>query len=79
MKNIKHWLYPLFMSLVGTLLLVQGLAQSGAPDLPDPGRTSVSREQQRQLGLQAAVEVYKQMPVLSDNSSETFSLRSRKC
>jgi beta-barrel assembly-enhancing protease len=76
MKNTQRILHPLFRALAATLLLVQGLAQSGAPVLPDPGRTSVSREQQQQLGLQAAAEVYKQMPVLADNSSDTQYIRS---
>jgi len=75
MKNIRRILYPLSIALAGTLLLVQGLAQSGAPNLPDPGHPSVSREQQQQLGLQAAGEVYKQMPVLPDNSTETQYIR----
>jgi beta-barrel assembly-enhancing protease len=75
MKNTLRILHPLFIALLATLLPAQGLAQSGAPDLPNPGRTSVSREQQQQLGLQAASEVYKQMPVLSDNSSETQYIR----
>jgi Zn-dependent protease with chaperone function len=35
----------------------------------------MSRDQQRQLGLQAASEVYKQMPVLPDNSRETQYVR----
>jgi predicted Zn-dependent protease len=44
-------------------------AQSG-PQLPDPGKT-MSRDQQEKLGLQAASEVYKQMPVLPDSSPVT--------
>jgi hypothetical protein len=35
----------------------------------------MSRDQQRQLGLQAAAQVYKQMPVLPDNSPETQYIR----
>src|SRR5579885_3047804 len=46
-------------------------AQSTAPEFPNPGKASMSRENQRALGLQAAAEVYKQMPVLPDNSRET--------
>jgi len=52
----------------------QLLAQSG-PQLPDPGNPSVSREEQIQVGFQAAAEVYKQMPVLPDNSPETQYIR----
>jgi beta-barrel assembly-enhancing protease len=75
MKNMKPGLNSLFIALAGTFVLAQGLAQNGSPVLPDPGRTSVSREQQQQLGLQAATEVYKQMPVLPDNTSETQYIR----
>ena len=41
------------------------------PQLPNPGNTGVSRQQQEKLGLQAASEVYKQMLVLPDSSPET--------
>ena len=41
------------------------------PQLPVPPKVSMSREQQRKLGLQAATEVYKQMPVLPDSSPIT--------
>jgi hypothetical protein len=45
------------------------LAANSGPELPDPGTTgSITKEQQEQLGLQAAAEVYKQMPVLPDSS-----------
>jgi hypothetical protein len=62
--------------LVALLLancLVAGpcLAIVAAPELPDPGRPRMSREQQKQLGLQVASQVYAQMPVLPDSSPET--------
>ena len=41
------------------------------PQLPNPGAVSMSREDQQKLGLQAATEVYKQMPVLPDSSPQT--------
>jgi Zn-dependent protease with chaperone function len=44
---------------------------SGAPQLPNPGTTGMTRQQQQQLGQQAVGEVYKQMPVLPDSSPET--------
>ena len=47
------------------------LSAAGAPDLPDPGNPRMTRDQQKQLGLQAAGQVYKQMPVLPDSSPET--------
>jgi beta-barrel assembly-enhancing protease len=62
-------------ALVLALLLAQPLAimaQGGsAPQMPNPGTTGMTREQQQQLGLQAMGEVYKQMPVLPDSSPET--------
>jgi beta-barrel assembly-enhancing protease len=62
------------LALTLAILLTQPfalLAQSTSPQLPDPGTTSMNREQQQKLGLQAAGEVYKQMPVLPDSSPET--------
>src|SRR3989440_9496264 len=47
------------------------MAQNSGPQLPPPGSTSVSKQQQEQLGLQAMGEVYKQMPVLPDSNSVT--------
>lgn len=62
------------LALTLAVLLAQPftlLAQSSSPQLPDPGSPSMNREQQQKLGLQAAGEVYKQMPVLPDSSPET--------
>ncbi len=55
-------------------LAIECLAQTG-PELPNPGNTRISREQQQQLGFQAAAEVYKQIPMLPDNSPETQYVR----
>ena len=41
------------------------------PVLPKPGSTSISRQQQEQLGLKAMGEVYKQMPVMPDSHPVT--------
>jgi beta-barrel assembly-enhancing protease len=41
------------------------------PELPDPGRPSMSKDKQEQLGLKTAAEVYKQMPVLPDSDPVT--------
>ena len=61
------WLTPVAaLCLAATLL-----AAARAPELPDPGNPRMGRAQQEQLGLQAAAEVYKQMPVLPDSSPET--------
>jgi beta-barrel assembly-enhancing protease len=66
---------PRFKPRLSALLLVllmieQAWAATGlvAPQLPHPGSVSMSRQQQQQLGLQVAAEVYKQMPVLPDSS-----------
>ncbi len=57
------------------LLVSNGFAVTGGPQLPNPGTTSLSHEQQIQLGLKAAQQVYEQMPVLPDNSAETQYIR----
>src|SRR5438309_2104036 len=67
------------LALLLALVLTQPFAfttkmqasSAGAPQLPDPGKTGMSPQQQQQLGLQAMGEVYKQMPVLPDSSPET--------
>ena len=57
---------------VAVLIVVPVLAVSpSVPRLPDPGRVGMSRDEQRKLGLQAAAEVYKQMPVLPDSDPIT--------
>src|SRR5215470_5895859 len=66
--------HALIRRLLWSLVLclpAQAYAQSAAPNLPDPGKTSMSRDNQRALGLHAAAQVYQQMPVLPDNSPET--------
>lgn len=66
---------------VGTVALVLCfsvatlLAAVGAPELPDPGKAPLSKQEQEKLGMQAAAEVYKQMPVLPDSSPETQYIR----
>src|SRR5262249_39247642 len=60
-----------------TFLLLMILATPGwtatpaTPQLPNPGSAGMSREEQQKLGLQAAAEVYKEMPVLPDSSPQT--------
>lgn len=61
-------------ALVLSLLMVAPpslWAAKAGPELPNPGNVGMSRQQQEQLGLQAAAEVYKQMPLLPDNSPVT--------
>ena len=57
------------------LFTLQLFAVVGGPELPDPGNPHMSREQQEQLGLQAAAQVYQTMPVLPDSSPETQYIR----
>ena len=66
---IRHLFCPLAMWLAA-----HAYAQSSGPEFPDPGKT-MSRDQQRTLGLQAAGQVYQQMPVLPDSSPETQYIR----
>jgi Zn-dependent protease with chaperone function len=51
------------------------LAAISTPQLPNPGDTGVSKQQQEQIGRRAMGEVYKQMPVLPDSSPETQYVR----
>lgn len=58
-----------------TLLVSQAVAVTGGPQLPNPGKAPLTRQQQIDLGLKAAAQVYQQMPVLPDNSPETQYIR----
>jgi len=61
---------------VAVLQLISQLsAVTGGPNFPDPGNPGMSRADQIALGKQAAAQVYKQMPVLPDNSPETQYIR----
>jgi beta-barrel assembly-enhancing protease len=57
------------------LLVVQAHSQSAIPTFPDPGKTSMSRENQEAMGKEVAAQVYQQMPVLPDSSPETQYIR----
>jgi len=57
------------------LLSTQAYPQSAVPEFPNPGNPHMSREKQHSLGLQAAAQVYQQMPVLPDSSPETQYIR----
>jgi len=63
------------LSSVVLLLATQVYPQSVGPVFPNPGNAHMSRDKQRQLGLEAAAQVYQQMPVLPDNSPETQYIR----
>lgn len=61
--------------LLVLLLAVQVWAQSTGPTFPNPGKTSMSKQEQQALGMEVAAQVYEQMPVLPDNSAETQYIR----
>jgi len=63
------------LRLILLLLAVLAYPQSAGPEFPNPGNAHMSRENQHALGLQAAAQVYQQMPVLPDNSPETQYIR----
>ncbi|HXJ93592.1 MAG TPA: M48 family metallopeptidase [Terriglobia bacterium] len=61
---------------IALLLLASAVyAVVAGPQLPDPGKAPLSREQQIQLGFQTGAQVYQQMPVLPDSSPETQYVR----
>lgn len=64
------------ITLAAFLLAAQIWPQSAGPVFPDPGKTSMTRENQQALGMQAAAQVYKEMPVLPDSSPETQYVRA---
>jgi beta-barrel assembly-enhancing protease len=74
MTSVSRLKLPVWM-LASALFLSLAAAQAGVPQLPNPGNPHMSREQQEQLGFQAAAQVYKQMPVLPDSSPETQYIR----
>ena len=50
-------------------------SQAAEPTFPDPGKPSMSKENQKALGMKVANQVYEQMPVLPDSSPETQYIR----
>jgi beta-barrel assembly-enhancing protease len=75
MTNQRVIFKPLSIVAAAAVLVSQTLAVTGGPQLPNPGKAPLTREQQIKLGLQAAQQVYKQMPVSPDNSPETQYIR----
>ncbi len=70
----QHTIPARVLALFLTLLMIVPTslwAVKSGPELPNPGNVGMSRQQQQQLGLQAAAEVYKQMPLLPDSSPVT--------
>src|SRR5947208_619120 len=68
-KALWHRATAVLLAIV--LTVPAWTATVGVPELPNPGSAGMSREDQQKLGLQAATEVYKQMPVLLDSSPQT--------
>lgn len=64
-----------YVAITAFLLVAQLYAVTGGPQLPNPGNAPMTRQQQIQEGLQIAAQVYKQMPVLPDDSPETRYVR----
>src|SRR5215510_2012963 len=69
-KRLRHTRMGLVCVAI-CLITALYLAAAGVPELPDPGRPRMTRDEQKQLGLQVANQVYTQMPVLPDASPET--------
>ena len=65
----------LALVLAMTFLATESIAAIRNPELPDPGKAPISKQEQEKMGEQAAAEVYKQMPVLPDNSPQTQYVR----
>ena len=61
--------------LIALLFAAQLYAQSESPAFPNPGKTSMSKENQHALGMKVAEKVYQQMPVLPDSSPESQYIR----
>ncbi len=75
MKKSSLQLRVLSLLVVVAFSTTEMLAAISTPQLPYPGDTGVSKQQQEQIGQKAAAEVYKQMPVLPDSSPETQYIR----
>jgi len=63
------------LCVIVMLFVTQSWAQTSTPTFPNPGKTSMSKENQHALGMEAAEQVYQQMPVLPDNSPESQYIR----
>src|SRR5262249_38772076 len=68
-SSCLHRSVALLLAII--LSVASWAAIAAAPELPNPGSASLSRDDQQKLGLQAATDVYKQTPVLPDSSPET--------
>jgi Zn-dependent protease with chaperone function len=75
MKESSFIIRVLALLLAVAFSATQTPGAVSTPQLPNPGDTGVSKQQQEQIGRQAMGEVYKQMPVLPDSSPETEYIR----
>ncbi|MGC2324308.1 MAG: M48 family metallopeptidase [Terriglobales bacterium] len=75
MKDVSFRTRAVSLLLAAAFGATQLQASVSTPQLPDPGDTGVTREKQEQIGRQAAAEVYRRMPVLSDSSTVTQYVR----
>ena len=57
------------------MLATDAHAQTAGPTFPNPGKTSMSKDNQHALGMEAAAQVFQQMPVLPDYSEESQYIR----
>jgi Zn-dependent protease with chaperone function len=57
------------------LLATEAYAQTAGPTFPNPGKTSMSKDNQHALGMETAAQVFQQMPVLPDYSEESQYIR----
>src|SRR5262252_803900 len=62
--KISTEMLALFLAV---MLMAAPLGAQSSPQLPDPGKAPLNRQQQQQVGMQAVSEVYRQMPVLPDS------------
>src|SRR5690349_6088103 len=67
-RRRMHWSFAL-------LLATTAYAQTAGPTFPNPGKTSMSKDNQHALGMEAAAQVFQQMPVLPDYSEESQYIR----
>jgi len=67
-------------SVLLLLLAMPGQAKKpeapSTPTFPNPGKTSMSKDNQQAMGMEVAAQVYQQMPVLPDDSPETQYVRA---
>jgi hypothetical protein len=63
----------LLIALMAAPQLLFGAVQ---PELPNPGDTGISKQEQEQVGAKAVGEVYQQFPILPDSSLETRYVQS---